>query len=179
MVRAGEETGKLDETFAFLADYMDRNYEISQKARNALIYPAFVMVTFVVVMILMMTLVVPNLASMLNEAGQEIPVYTKVVIGISTFFADYIFLIIVLIIIGSAFLVRYSRTENGRMLLSKVRLQLPYLGSVYRSYFFLVSQTISTMLKKRHTGFARHRNNRDGCRGRRYMNAFWLLLLKM
>ena len=148
MVRAGEETGKLDETFAFLADYMDRNYEITQKARNALIYPAFVMVTFVVVMILMMTLVVPNLASMLNEAGQEIPVYTKVVIGISTFFADYIFLIIVLIIIGSAFLVRYSRTENGRMLLSKVRLQLPYLGSVYQKLFLSrIADNLSTMLK--------------------------------
>ena len=127
---------------------MDRNYEISQKARNALIYPAFVMVTFVVVMILMMTLVVPNLASMLNEAGQEIPVYTKVVIGISTFFADYIFLIIVLIIIGSAFLVRYSRTENGRMLLSKVRLQLPYLGSVYQKLFLSrIADNLSTMLK--------------------------------
>src|SRR3989344_504948 len=46
MVRAGEESGKLDETFAFLADYLDRNYEISQKARNALIYPAFIVFTF-------------------------------------------------------------------------------------------------------------------------------------
>src|SRR3989344_5362617 len=42
MVRAGEEAGKLDETFAFLADYLDRNYEITQKAKNALIYPAFI-----------------------------------------------------------------------------------------------------------------------------------------
>src|SRR3989338_6315146 len=42
MVRAGEEAGKLDETFSFLADYLDRNYEITQKARNALIYPAFI-----------------------------------------------------------------------------------------------------------------------------------------
>src|SRR3989344_1766807 len=63
MVRAGEEAGKLDETFAFLADYLDRNYEITQKARNALIYPAFVMSTFIIVMVLMMTLVVPRLAS--------------------------------------------------------------------------------------------------------------------
>src|SRR3989344_1506849 len=39
MIRAGEEAGKLDEAFSFLADYLDRTYEISQKARNALIYP--------------------------------------------------------------------------------------------------------------------------------------------
>src|SRR5579884_578862 len=51
MVKAGEESGKLDETFSFLADYLDRNYEITSKARNALIYPAFIMGTFVVVVI--------------------------------------------------------------------------------------------------------------------------------
>ena len=49
-------------TFQFLADYLDRNYEITQKARNALIYPAFIMTTFAVVMTLMMTLVIPKLA---------------------------------------------------------------------------------------------------------------------
>src|SRR3989344_1370091 len=42
MVRAGEESGKLDQTFSFLADYLDRTYEVGVKARNALIYPAFV-----------------------------------------------------------------------------------------------------------------------------------------
>lgn len=148
MVRAGEEAGKLDETFAFLADYLDRNYEIGQKARNALIYPAFVMLTFLVVMILMMTLVVPNLASMLAESGQEIPVYTKVVIGISTFFANYIFLIIILLAAVCFFLFRYSRTPNGRMLFSRVRLQIPYLGTVYQKLFLSrVSDNLSTMLK--------------------------------
>src|SRR3989338_7557424 len=50
---AGEEAGKLDETFSFLADYLDRNYEITQKAKNALIYPAFIATTFIVVIGLM------------------------------------------------------------------------------------------------------------------------------
>ena len=47
MVRAGEESGKLDQTFLFLADYIDRSYELTSKARNALVYPAFIMVTFI------------------------------------------------------------------------------------------------------------------------------------
>src|SRR3990167_6376580 len=93
MVRAGEESGKLDETFAFLADYLDRNYELTQKARNALVYPAFIMLTFIVVMVLMMTLVIPHLADMLSEVGQGVPLYTKIVIGISQFFTRYILLI--------------------------------------------------------------------------------------
>ena len=54
MVVSGEETGHLDEVFIFLAEYMDRTYAMNSKARNALIYPAFVVVTFVGVMILML-----------------------------------------------------------------------------------------------------------------------------
>src|SRR3990167_4909378 len=79
MVRSGEESGKLDETFSFLAAYLDRNYEITARARNALIYPAFIILTFGVVMTLMMVLVIPNLATMLSDAGQDIPLYTKIV----------------------------------------------------------------------------------------------------
>src|SRR3989344_3005974 len=111
MVRAGEESGKLDETFSFLADHLDRNYEITQKARNALIYPAFIIATFLVVMVLMMTLVIPNLAVMLADSGQAVPIYTRFVIAISEFIRDYILLILILLIGGGYFLFRYSMTE--------------------------------------------------------------------
>src|SRR6185312_15665777 len=50
MVRAGEESGKLDQTFMFLADYIDRSYELESKARNALVYPGFITATFITVM---------------------------------------------------------------------------------------------------------------------------------
>ncbi|MCR4280779.1 MAG: type II secretion system F family protein [Candidatus Kaiserbacteria bacterium] len=148
MVRAGEEAGKLDETFAFLADYLDRNYEISQKARNALIYPAFVMATFIIVMILMMTLVVPHLASMLDEVGQTVPTYTKVVIAMSTFFSKYILLILIMLVIGAGILFRYAKTEEGKVFLSHARLKLPYLGTVYQKLFLSrIADNLSTMLK--------------------------------
>lgn len=148
MVKAGEEAGKLDETFSFLADYLDRNYEITQKAKNALIYPAFVVLTFIIVMILMMTMVIPQLASMLKEVGQDIPFYTKVVIGISEFFSEYIVLMLILFGVAGVFLFRYSRTESGRVLLSRSRLQIPYLGSIYQKLFLSrLADNLSTMLK--------------------------------
>lgn len=148
MVRAGEEAGKLDETFAFLADYLDRNYEITQKARNALIYPAFIMLTFMIVMALMMTLVIPNLASMLSETGQAVPLYTSVVIGLSTFLSKYILLIIIFLVVAALFLVRYGRTEVGRMSLSRLRLQTPYLGALFQKLFLSrLADNLSTMLR--------------------------------
>ena len=148
MVRAGEESGKLDQTFSFLADYLDRNYEITQKARNALVYPAFIMLTFVVVMTLMMTLVIPRLADMLTEVGQGIPLYTRVVIGISSFFTHYLILIVILIAIGIGFLYRFSKTERGREVLSRARLEMPAIGNIYKKIFLSrISDNLSTMLK--------------------------------
>ncbi|MDE2071278.1 MAG: type II secretion system F family protein, partial [Patescibacteria group bacterium] len=65
MVRAGEESGKLDQTFLFLADYVDRSFELASKARNALIYPSFIVVTFIAVMTLMLTFVIPKIGAIL------------------------------------------------------------------------------------------------------------------
>ena len=86
MVKAGEESGKLNETFSYLADYMDRTYELVSKAKSALIYPAFVMSTFITVMILMFTMVIPKISTNLVESGQEILIYIEIVMGISNFF---------------------------------------------------------------------------------------------
>lgn len=148
MVKAGEESGKLDETFSYLADYLDRNYEITQKARNALIYPAFILVTFMVVMILMMTLVIPHLSEMLVDTGQTIPVFTKIVIGISMFFSNYILLILVFLGLAGFFLVRYVRTERGEEMYSRARLQMPIIGGIYQKVFLSrISDNLSTMLK--------------------------------
>lgn len=148
MVRAGEEAGKLDETFSFLADYMDRNYEITQKARNALIYPAFIVLTFSAVMILMMTMVIPRLADMLTEVGQSVPIYTRVVIGVSTFFSDYILLILVFFAIAGVFLYRYVQTRGGQVVFSRARLQIPHIGGIYKKLFLSrIADNLSTMLR--------------------------------
>src|SRR3989344_1025079 len=69
MVKAGEESGKLNDTFLYLADYLDRAYELSSKVKGALIYPAFVVITFITVMILMFTMVIPKISAILVDAG--------------------------------------------------------------------------------------------------------------
>jgi type IV pilus assembly protein PilC len=72
MVRSGEESGKLDQIFEYLASYLDRTYELTSKVRGALIYPAFVVVTFITVMILMFTMVIPKISGILTESGTAI-----------------------------------------------------------------------------------------------------------
>lgn len=148
MVRSGEESGKLDETFTYLADHMDRNYELMQKAKNALIYPAFIFLTFGVVMVLMMTIVIPHLASMLDQVGQELPIYTRIVIGLSDFLSQYIILILILLIGGGTFAYRFGTTERGRLLYSRARLEAPAVGALYQKLFLSrIADNLSTMLK--------------------------------
>ena len=135
MVRSGEESGKLDEIFSYLADYLERSYEINSKAKNALIYPAFVIFTFLSVMVLMMVFVIPNLGKILRDTGQELPVYTKVVLGISDVFVQ--FGIIMLILVSAAIILiwRYVNTENGKEMVSRLQLSTPYIGGLYRKFY--------------------------------------------
>ncbi|HMO78912.1 MAG TPA: type II secretion system F family protein [Candidatus Paceibacterota bacterium] len=147
MVKAGEESGRLDETFQFLADYLDRTYEVTSKARNALIYPSFIVMTFFVVMGLMLTLVIPKISAILVESGQDIPSYTKVVIGFSNFLVDYGVFILLALIVGGYFLYRFIQTGPGKEAFDEFKLGVPYVGSLYsKLYLARISDNLNTML---------------------------------
>jgi type IV pilus assembly protein PilC len=147
MVRSGEESGKLSETFGYLADYLDRTYEVMSKAQNALIYPAFVIGVFIVVMILMLTIVIPKISAILTDSGQDIPVYTKIVIGISVFLTHYgIFIFIALVVLGLLGY-RYTQTPEGQLFFDSFKLDIPYVGDLYQKlYLSRISDNFATML---------------------------------
>jgi type IV pilus assembly protein PilC len=147
MVKAGEESGKLSMTFLYLADYLDRTYEVMNKAQNALIYPAFVVCVFFAVMSLMLTLVIPNISSVLADAGGDIPVYTKVVIGISEFLVQWGLMILVALLCGAVYVWQLAKTEKGKLLLDSFKISLPYIGDLYRKlYLARIADSFSTMI---------------------------------
>lgn len=144
MVRGGEESGKLSETFIALADYLERSHELMSKARGALIYPAFVIATFVVVMVLMLTMVIPKLADIITQSGQEVPFYTKIVIGLSFLLIHYGALVLVLLVATIFFLWRYTRGTN---LIARAKMWTPGIGNLYRMiYLSRIADNMHTML---------------------------------
>ncbi len=147
MVKSGEESGKLDEVFNYLADYLDRTYEVTSKAKSALIYPAFIIFTFFAVMVLMLTVIIPKIALMIVDSGQEIPIYTKAVLFVSNIFVNYgIFLAVGLIIFCFA-VWKYSKTEEGAMYLDNLKLNVPYVGDLYRKlYLSRIADNLNTMI---------------------------------
>ncbi len=147
MVKAGEESGKLDQTFEYLSDYMERNYEVTSKVKNALIYPAFVITTFVAVMVLMLTVVIPKISSIIIDSGQEIPVYTKIVIAASNFLLDFGPIFLLIIVVGGFFGIKYMLSDKGKVFMSHIKLQIPYISNLYKKlYLSRISDNMNTML---------------------------------
>ncbi len=147
MVKVGEETGKLNQTFLHLADYLDRQYALTSKTRNALIYPAFVIVTFFVVMTLMFVVVIPKLAIILKDSGQAIPVFTRVIIFVSDMFVNYGFFFLIFLVLVAVWIWRMSTTEKGKIYLDKLKLAVPAIGNLYRKlYLSRITDNLDTML---------------------------------
>ncbi|OGI73637.1 hypothetical protein A3D42_01445 [Candidatus Nomurabacteria bacterium RIFCSPHIGHO2_02_FULL_41_18] len=147
MVKVGEETGKLNQVFLHLAEYLDRQYSLTSKTRNALIYPVFVIFTFFVVMGLMFVVVIPKLSAIILDSGQEVPIYTKVIIALSNFFVSYGFILIIFLVLLGVWFWRLSSTERGKTYLDKTRLEIPLIGNLYKKlYLSRISDNLDTML---------------------------------
>lgn len=147
MVRAGEESGKLTQVFLYLADYLDRQYALNSKIKNALIYPGFVVGVFFVVMTLMFTVIVPKLSVIIKESGQEIPIYTKIVMWMSDFLVNYGIFLLIFIVLAGVYVLQLTRTKKGKEILDVVKLKAPIFGNLFRKlYLARIADNMDTML---------------------------------
>lgn len=147
MVRSGEESGNLTEGFSYLADYLERSYELISKAKHALTYPAFVIVVFFSVLILIFTLVIPQITGILTESSQEIPAITKVVISISNFLTSYGLYLLGFLIMAVAGLIWWTRNPTGRSVFDSFKLRVPLIGRLYQKlYLARIADTLNTLI---------------------------------
>ena len=147
MVKVGEETGKLNQIFLYLADYLDRQYSLTSKTKNALIYPAFVVITFFVVMTLMFVVVIPKLATIIQDSSQETPFFTALVIGVSNLFVHYGFFVLIFFVFLGIWVWRLSLTVKGKAYLDELKLSVPAVGNLYKKLFLSrITDNLSVML---------------------------------
>lgn len=88
-VDAGEQSGHLDTVLERLADYTENQQELQGKVRQALIYPAFLSLFAIAIVIFLMTSIVPQVVSVFDDIGQDLPGLTQSLIAISDFFVNY------------------------------------------------------------------------------------------
>ncbi len=142
MITSGETSGKLDEVLTYLADEQEKSYDLMSRIRGAMIYPAFILSGLVIVAGVMMVYVVPKLTTILQEAGTELPLSTKILIGISSFLANWWWLLIVVVAGLIILLNLYFRTPQGRYLWHIAQLKIPIVGTIYK-HIYLVRFTRS------------------------------------
>ena len=130
LVQAGEASGKLDQLLSQLADHMEKERDFQGKTRGALIYPAIIALAMGAVFLVMIFFVVPSLTDLYTEIGVELPLMTRILIGISQLFTGgWIFMLILLGGGGYAFY-RYSHSGKGKYQLAELAFRFPVFGKL-------------------------------------------------
>ena len=147
VVAVGEKSGTLARSFTYLADHVERSANTVARIRKALTYPVFVIIMFVVVIGLVLVTVIPQISSILLQAGSELPLITKMVIGLSEFVKGNIAYIVFGVIASVVGLLMYARTKEGRESFDALALSLPLFGRLLREFYLVrLSGNLSVML---------------------------------
>ena len=148
LVHVGENTGNLDDAFAKLASYFEREQETRKRIKTALRYPSFVLIALAIAIVILNIWVIPTFADMFSKLGAELPWATKALITSSNFFLDYWPLMLV-VTIGLYFGIRYYvRTPKGEHAWDRLKTKLPVVGSVIeRSILSRFSHSFAIVLK--------------------------------
>jgi len=133
MVEAGETGGILDTILQRLSSYIEKNVKLKRAVQSALIYPVAVLFIAFSVIILLLWKVVPIFATLFAGLGVELPLPTKIVIGLSNFIGSIYGLVILVVFVAICVLLKYwYATPTGRYALDTVQLHLPLIGPLLR-----------------------------------------------
>ena len=146
-IRAGEVSGTLENSFTKMHRYYERSAKNSEKIRSALTYPIFVVCVAFIVLIIIMVKVIPTMAEVFSSLGGELPLMTRMMIGMANFLHDWwalLFILIIAFVIGWKL---YTRTEKGMITHAKLMLRMPILGKInVMNGSAQFANTMSTML---------------------------------
>lgn len=147
LVKSGEASGKLQEVLSYLADYLERSFYLTNKAKNALIYPAFILLAFIGVMVVMLVVVIPRLVSIFKETGQAVPFYTQVVISTSNLLREWGLVILIFVVTGVVLLWRWSQTAKGQSFFHHFQITVPIVGDLYKKlYMARLTDNLHTLI---------------------------------
>ena len=147
MVRAGEVGGLLDEILKRLAELLEKQARIRTRVKSALMYPAFVMVAAVGIVIVLMVFVVPTFLGMFTELGSTLPLPTQILVTTAEIMRSWWWLVLLALAGGWALLNMVLRTPAGRRLADQGMLHAPVFGSlVERIVVSRFSRTFGTLI---------------------------------
>lgn len=148
MVKAGEQSGALVEVLRRMADHFEKFAAVQAKFTSALIYPAFVAVVGIGIIIFFMTFMLPKFMTLFGNMAVQLPASTQLLMDISKLFTGYWWLM--LIVLGAAILAfrRFQNTEEGKHKIDEWKMKLPVFGKVMKlNLYGQFARTLSTLLE--------------------------------
>ena len=150
MISAGESSGSLPTIMERLSDLMERQAVIRSKVLTAIAYPSVLAVFAVAVVAALMIFVVPKVVEQFDTVGQDLPLLTRMVMGLSAFLAGYWWLLAILMVLGAVGFWRALKVEGFRYRFDGIMLRLPLLGRLIRDlHAARMARTLSTMVASR------------------------------
>ena len=133
MVAIGEVSGSLDRVMVNMADYYENDRRIKKKASSAMVYPSILIAMIFIVVIFLCLFVLPQFESTISQLGGEVPAITKIVMGISRFIQDYIFIILPVAAMIVMIIYLFFKTKVGKYVKDVLLLNIPIISTVQKN----------------------------------------------
>lgn len=148
VVKSGEASGRLSESLDVMASYLDKNYVFTRKVRSALLYPAFVLLGVIGVVLIMFVFVMPQLAGLFADAQVDLPVSTRFLLGVSSFLGTWWHVILGVLVVLGLVARSFFRTEEGRYFAADTLLKIPVLSYLFnRIYLARLTSILDTLFR--------------------------------
>ena len=148
MVRAGEQSGSLVDVLRRMADHFERFAEVQSKFTSALIYPAFVAVVGVAIVIFFMTYMLPKFMTLFGNMQMKLPPMTQLLISISNVFTGYWWLMIAALVAAFIIFKRFQASDEGKRRIDAFKMTAPIFGKVMKlNLYAQFARTLSTLLE--------------------------------
>jgi type IV pilus assembly protein PilC len=146
LVRSAELSGTLDSALNYLANQVEKDYDMRSKIISSLSYPAFIVGALVIVGFLMFIYVLPPLIGVLKESSVALPITTKILIAVTGIIQNLWWLLILVFACASVGLRYYSQTYGGRYTIDFLKINTPFIGSIFvKIYMARFSRNLSTL----------------------------------
>lgn len=130
LVSVGENSGRLDLVFKQLSEYMERDLATMKSIKTALRYPSFVLIAISIAIVIINVKVIPAFAGMFAKFGAQLPLPTRILIGISDFFVNYWMYVFAVIVALVAWTYHYVNTPEGSRVWGRKKLRLIVVGDI-------------------------------------------------
>jgi type IV pilus assembly protein PilC len=148
MVKAGETGGVLDDVLLSLASQIEKEVELRRQIKSAMTYPVVVVALVTLILAAMLLFVVPQFETIYSNLGGQLPLPTRILLGVSGAFRKYWYVFIVGVGIGSFLFRRYKRTEKGRARVDALKIRVPVFGPLFHKVALArFSSTLGMLLR--------------------------------